>query len=389
MQASLGRIAPFAVERWFARYEFKVTYNLAESCVLPLRVEELLALAGGGDGAAATATALNTRLGYIESDGLPALREAVAGLYPTARPDPEREVLLTVGAIEANLLGLSALAEPGARLVVAVPTYQQLYEVPRAMGARVDFWPLQPELGWLPDLDHLRQLLQEPARAVVVNFPNNPTGVMPPAAWLAEFVGICRERDVLIYADEVYRGLTLTEGEEPPPSLRELAPERVVAVGSLSKAYGLPGLRTGWLVAPRALRQRAAEIRDYTSICGPALSEHLALLALAGRRQLWDRGRRHARQNLALVQAFLADHPDLFSWRRPDQGVVGFVRLHLPLSAAEFAERLAEEQSTLILPGTTFEREGYFRLGFGYETAKLQAGLERLGALARSLAARG
>lgn len=367
------RLTPFGVERWFDAHEARARYNIAESCARPLGLEELLRVAGGN--------APSVRLGYQPSAGRAELRAAVAALYPRAGAD---DVLVTTGAIEANFLALSTLSAPGDRVIALFPTYQQLYEIPRAQGALVEFWRLRPESGWRPDLDELRQLLREPARLVVVNFPNNPTGAAVDRAFLAELAGLCRERGALLYSDEVYRGLNLRY-QVGQPSAWEVAPGECVVVGSLSKAYGLPGLRTGWLLAPREVRRRAHEVRDYTSISSSALSEELALLALGARERLLALQREHALANLRLVEGCLAASEGRLSWTPPDEGVVGFVRYRARLPSAELGRRLVDEAETLVVPGECFGVEGHFRLGFGYETSTLAAGLDRLSGLVADL----
>ena len=367
------RLSPFGVERWFDAHEARARHNIAESCARPLGLDELLSIAG--------ATAPRVRLAYQPSAGRADLRAAIAALYPLASAD---DVLVTIGAIEANFLALSALSGPGDRVIALVPTYQQLYEVPRAQGARVDFWRLRPENRWQPDLDELRHLLREPASLVVINLPNNPTGVAVDRAFLAELAGLCRERGALLYSDEVYRGLSL-RAAVGQPSAWEVAPGECVVVGSLSKAYGLPGLRTGWLLAPGDIRRRAHEIRDYTSISSSALSEELALLAIGARDRILALQRAHALANLRLVEDCLASSDGRLSWVPPDEGVVGFVRYRAGLPSAELGRRLVEEAETLVVPGECFGVEGHFRLGFGYDTSALQAGLDRLSSFVGAL----
>lgn len=394
-------LTPFAVERWFNEYEFRTPIDIGESCARPLRVEELLTFSS----AICPTPDLNAvRLGYIESDGRADLRAAIAALYPGARAE---DVLITGGAIEANFLALAALSgdptsgtgvsagpernfQPGDRVICAVPTYQQLFEVPRAQGARVSFWHLRPENGWLPDLDELRDLFRERTKAVIINFPNNPTGSAIDQAFLEAVAELCGEQGALLYSDEVYRGLPLASETGQPSVWNTRAGDRAV-VGSLSKAYGLPGLRVGWLVAPPWLRRRAHEIRDYTSISSPALSEELALLAIAAQPAIFAAQRDHARRNLALVERTLAQSEGRLSWVVPREGVVGFIRYTADLPSRDFCRRLAEEYGTLVVPGDCFAADDplafdrYFRLGFGYETAKLEAGLTQLASFVRQL----
>jgi aspartate/methionine/tyrosine aminotransferase len=201
-------------------------------------------------------------LAYGDPDGAEALRAAVAALYPGARA---KDVLITAGATEANFLALSTLCERGDRVIVAAPTYQPLYEIPRARGATVSVWHLRPENNWRPDLAELRRLFERPAQLVIINFPNNPTGATVDREFLEATFSLCREHGALLYADEVYRGLALS-GAASQPSSWELTAGETVAVGSFSKTYGLPGLRVGWMLAPPHVRAAVRRTRAYTSI---------------------------------------------------------------------------------------------------------------------------
>jgi len=362
-------LSPFGVERWLARYEFRVPYNIAESCAEPLSLAELAELAN----LSGSPMSSELRLAYVDAAGSPELRSAIAAAYPGAAPD---DVLVTIGAIEANFLALAVLCGPGDRVVVAVPAYQQLHEVPRAQGADVAFWPLRREDQWRPDFDHLRRLLQVRTKAVVVNFPNNPTGVSLTPVELGHLTALCAEHGAVLHSDEVYRGLPAL-GRPEQPSAWGMG--QTAVVGSLSKAYGLPGLRIGWLLAPAGIRERAQEMRDYTSICPPAPSEALAMAALRARPAILERQRQHAAANRALVEQVLQASGGRLDWVPPEEGVVGCVRLRANVPARDFATRLAEEYGTLVVPGDCFGLEGCcFRLGFGYQRERLAAGLERL-----------
>lgn len=349
------------------------TYNLAESCVLPPRLDDVLLALPLGSSA--------SRLGYGDPDGTEALRSAVAALYPGARSE---DVLITTGATEANFLALSTLCGAGDRVIVAAPTYQPLYEVPRSSGATVDFWWLRAEDRWHPDLAELRRLLRNPARLVIINFPNNPTGATGGRDFLEAAADLCRAHGALLYSDEVYRGLPLSS-ESGQPSVWEAAPRESVVIGSLSKTYGLPGLRVAWLVGPHAVRAGARRVRAYTSISPSVLSEELAVRVFGVGPALLRAQRTHARRNLAYVEAFMRQEQHGLSWVAPTEGAVGFVRYASKLPSSQFAHRLADEKGTLVVPGACFGQEHHFRLGFGGDTQTLQAGLGQLGAFIAAL----
>jgi aspartate/methionine/tyrosine aminotransferase len=342
------------------------TYDLSESCMRPPSIDAL-PLQRSAEGSAPF-------LAYGDPDGAEELRSAVAALYPGARA---QDVLITAGATEANFLALSTLCAPGDRVIVAAPTYQPLYEVPRARGASVSWWQLRPENNWRPDLSELRRLLERPARLVILNFPNNPTGATVDREFLEATSELCREHGALLYADEVYRGLALSDAAGQPSSW-DVAPGETVVVGSFSKTYGLPGLRVGWLLAPPHVRAGVRRTRAYTSISPSVLSEALAIRILGVGDTLLSAQRAQARRNLAHVAAFVNQAQHRLSWVPPAEGAVGFVRYACRLPSTEFARRLADRWHTLVVPGTCFGYEQHFRVGFGGDSATLLEGLRRL-----------
>ncbi|MGE5653222.1 MAG: aminotransferase class I/II-fold pyridoxal phosphate-dependent enzyme [Bacillota bacterium] len=360
------RIEPFAIERWFAKYEFLAKYNLAESCVQSFTVAELLDLTR-----TSMAEVLAHPLGYSESNGCAELRELIAGLYPGATA---ANVLVTVGAIEANFLALSALVKPGGQVVSEFPAYQQLYSIPEALGADVSRWELREDEGYYPNVDRLRSLLTVDPELVIINHPHNPTGKRISAQTLAEIGKVVDDAGAILYSDEVYRGLTLHD-DLPSPSAWSTNGRRVV-VGSMSKAYGLSGLRIGWIVADEDLIERCWCLRDYTSICPPQLSEKLAILALQNRELVLTRNRAIARLNLSLVNDWLRSLDGLITWHEPEEGVIGFPRLHFADDSQLFCEHLMKEMGVLFVPGKCFDEPRHIRLGFGYGTQKLEQGLE-------------
>lgn len=370
------RIEPFAVERWFVRYEFRVSTNIAESCIQPFTVEELCELCGEDP----LGLVVRTRVGYTEGLGGEDLRLEVARLYPETGPD---NVLITNGAIEANFLVAQALLEPGDTAICVFPAYQQLYSVPASTGAHVRRWELQEDRGWRPDPADLERLapVGEPLRVLTVNFPHNPTGAVVDGPTMAAMARFAEDRGAYLHSDEVYTGLTLSADHPAAPSAREFSPEAIVT-GSMSKSYGLPGARIGWIAGPERVVRRCAEIRDYVSICPSALGERLALIALRYREEVMRRNLTVARRNFALFREFLDRNEDILSCPLPAAGVVAFPRYmragtdrSSPPGSAELCSRLAREHGVLLVPGECFEYEHHFRIGFGYETATLERGL--------------
>jgi aspartate/methionine/tyrosine aminotransferase len=363
------RIPDFKLERYFARWEFSAPYLLCSSDLEGWRMADLLALADPDSRARWEALTL----GYTESTGLPALREAIAGLYPGLAPD---RVLTFAGAEEAVFILMNVLLGPGDHAVVTWPGYQSLHEVARATGAHVTLLPLREEDGWALDLDVLRRSLQPNTRLLVVNFPHNPTGALPEPAAFEALCALAEERGIYLLSDEVYRLL-----EHAPTRTLPAAVERTtrgLSLGVMSKAFGLAGLRVGWLACRDAeLLSRCAAYKDYTSICNAAPSEVLSLIALRARHQVLARSRALLEANLKLLDSFFARHPDTFRWVRPRAGSVAFPRLLRDMPVATFCQTLVEREGVLLLPGDVYDFPGnHFRLGLG--RANLPEALARL-----------
>ena len=363
------RIPDFKLERYFAKWEFSAPYLLCSSDIEGWRMADLLALAD--DDARSRWEALT--LGYTESTGLPALREAIAGLYAGVAPD---EVLTFGGAQEALFVLLNVLLGPGDHALVTWPGYQSLHEVARATGADVTLLRLRPEDGWQLDVEALERALRPNTRCVVVNFPHNPTGALPPRATFEALAALCEARGIVLLSDEVYRLLEYAP-EQRLPAAVEL-PGRGVSLGVMSKAFGLAGLRVGWLALKDAgLRARIAAFKDYTTICNSAPSEVLALIALRAKEQVLARSRALLEGNLGLLDAFFTRHAERFSWVRPRAGSVAFPRLRQGGPVDRFCQRLVEQEGVLLLPGSVYDFPGdHFRLGFG--RSSLPEALERL-----------
>ncbi|HEY3615036.1 MAG TPA: aminotransferase class I/II-fold pyridoxal phosphate-dependent enzyme [Gaiellales bacterium] len=351
-------LPPFAIERYFAVHEFAVPYLLCASDVEPLSVHELLAYADdeardGWD---------SLVLGYTETLGAPALRSAIAGLYRTLEGD---DTIAVVGASEALFLLFQALVKPGDHVVALWPAYQSLYDLARAQGAEVELVELRPEDGWRLDLDRIAAALRPDTRAIVVNLPHNPTGMLPTAGELAELTALAESHGATLICDEVYRGLEQDPADRLPAAA-DLSPS-AVSVGVLSKTYALAGLRVGWLATrDRELLAKVAEVRDYTTLCSPAPSEVLGTIALRAAPALAERSRAIIAANLPLVDALIAEHADRLDWVRPSAGSIGFPRYRGAEGIDAFNERLVAEQGVLLLPGRVYGYgDGRFRIGFG------------------------
>lgn len=362
------QIADFELERYFARHEFVTRYILCASDVEGHALQDLLLLAD------AETRALWERLtlGYTESAGLPALRAEVASLYESARPE---HVLMFAGAEEGVFIAIHALLAAGDHAVVVWPAYQSLHEVARSLGASVTLVPLDPERGWSLDPVAVRKAIRANTRVVVINFPHNPTGAQLERAAFDEIVTVCDEHGVTLLSDEVYRWLEHDAGERLPAAVD--VSDRALSLGVMSKAFGLAGLRIGWIATrDDSLRRRLAALKDYTTICNSAPSEILSLIALRARDRVLARSRAIIASNLPVLDDFFARRREQLQWVRPRAGSVAFPRL-LAGDVDRFTARLVEEDGVLLLPGSCFGYPGnHFRLGFG--RTDMRAALERL-----------
>ena len=365
------RIADFALERFFARWEFAVRHLLCASDVEGWRMADLLALAD--DETAALWADL--RLGYTEAPGHPLLRAEIATLYDKIEAD---DVLVFAGAEEAIFCLSNVLLGPGDHAVVTWPGYQSLYEVGRAAGADVSLHELRESDGWGLDPERLIASLRSETRLVVVNAPHNPTGMLPTAAEWSRLTAELDARGIHLLADEVYRFLELDEADRLTAGADAFG--RGVSLGVMSKSFAMAGLRIGWLATrDRELLARCAAFKDYTSICSSAPSEVLALIGLRARDAVLARSRGIVESNLERLDRLFLERADRLAWVRPRGGSIGFPRLLDDEPIDAFAERLVQAEGVLLLPGSRFGFDGnHFRIGFGREDLPAAvAGLER------------
>ncbi len=369
------RIADFALERYFARWEFAVEHLLCASDLQGYPMAELIALADPETRAMWD----GLTLGYTESTGHPLLRREIAALYDGIDPD---DVLVFAGAEEGIFCLANVALGPGDHAIVTWPGYQSLYEVARATGADVTLHELREDAGWAIDIDLLRRQLTTATRLIVVNAPHNPTGMLPDRATFDAVVALAEESGAHLLLDEVYRFLEFDAADRLPAGADATA--RGISLGVMSKSFAMAGLRIGWLATrDRDLLARCARFKDYTTICSAAPSEVLALIGLRARDAVLARSREIVGANLERLDAFFDDWADRFTWIRPRAGSVGFPRLTVPgVTIDEWAASLIEAEGVLLLPGSQFGYGGnHFRLGFG--RTDLPAALDRLEAHAR------
>jgi aspartate/methionine/tyrosine aminotransferase len=344
-------LTPFRIERFYARYEFTTRYMLSSSDCESRTIGELLELEPDAQ------ERLNgTWCGYTESVGAPELREAIAALYERIDPD---EVIVTSCAEEGIFLLYHALLRPGDHAIVETPCYESALEVARSTGAEIDQWRRRYKDGWAHDLDALEALVRPDTRLLYINQPHNPTGTLMDRATLERVAGL----GVRLFGDEVYRELEHDPRDRLPAACD--LDERAVSLGSISKSYGLPGLRIGWLATrDAAVREAISALKDYTTICSSAPSEVLTALALRHRDVLLERNQAIVARNLPLLDDFLARHAETFEWVRPTASPIGFPRVTGVGDVERFCERLAAG-GVLLLPGAVYDEPGHVRMGFG------------------------
>ena len=349
------KVRPFALERFFARHEFTARYLLCASDPETLPLRDLLELEPGSAERLA-----DLRLGYTDSRGGEDLRRAVGSLYANADPD---RILVHGGAEEAIFAFMNAAIEAGDHVIVQFPCYQSHYSVAEALGADVTRWHCDLAREGAPDVEELERLVRPATRAIVLTTPNNPTGYPFDRAEIEAVVGLARRHGLWLFSDEVYRG---SEREaQRAPAASDLY-ERAVSLGALSKAYGLAGLRIGWIATQdRELYAAIASVKDYLTICNSAPGEFLAGVALRHGDSLTGRVRRIEAGNLDRLDEFFARWSALFTWRRPRAGTTAFPR-YLAGSSEAFCERLAAEAGVLLLPSSAFDcGDERFRIGYG------------------------
>ena len=358
------QIAPFRIEEYFGKYEFTAKYLLSSSDCQSQTIADLLAFEPGAHDAF-----LEHWCGYTETPGAPWLRETIAQVYEGIRA---ADVFVVAAAEEAIFLFYHALLKPGDHAIVESPCYESALPLVKSTGATVSEWRRKPENGWAHDLAALESLIQPNTRSIYINTPHNPTGLLNSLPVLHSVMQLAGRYGIYVFCDEVYRELEHDCATRLPAGC-ELY-ERAVSLGSMSKTYGLAGLRLGWLVSrdPKIL-QLCTGLKYYTTICSSAPSEFLTDLAIRHRGKIIGRNLQLVLHNVNLLSEFLARRSDLFSWTPPNAGPIGFVRYqpaqpaksNLPTDVQTFCETLVQQSGVLLLPGSVYDQPHHIRFGFG------------------------
>ncbi|MFA7574661.1 MAG: aminotransferase class I/II-fold pyridoxal phosphate-dependent enzyme [Arcobacteraceae bacterium] len=363
------KIKPFQVERWLNTYETKAKYELAETDAKPFTLEELNKLNPNVD---LLQDIAKIKIGYNPTEGSDLLRDKIANLYG---PDTSAEnILVTTGAIEADFLLSNVLANKGDKVIVLWPAYQSLYSIAEARGAQVEYWKLSYENCFQPDLEKLSKMIDNTTMLLVLNIPNNPTGAVINEQQLKTILQWAEEYDFYVICDEVYHELIFKEGIVPPYA-RSLS-NRAISVGSMSKAYGLSGLRVGWIAAPEKVIDECWSWKDYTSISNSPINDYLASFALDHFKQISTRNHSIICKNRKILKEWFEEHKKYFDYYLPEAGVLCFPKLkNIHISSEQLALDLFNRKSLLVVPGECFDIPNHLRIGFGGDSDKLRKSL--------------
>ncbi len=353
----MKNLRPFKLERYYTLYEHTSKYSLCNSDCEAMTIKDLLNLENGAE-----EQLHNTWLGYTKPKGDPILRTAIASLYDHISPE---DITVCTGAQEPIFLYSHAALEKGDEVIVQSPYYQSLASVPESIGCQVREWMVrykdnQPYF----DLDELKKIITDKTKAIHLNAPHNPTGYLFTKEEQKAIIDLARSQGIIVFCDEVYRELEQNPADRIP-TIADVY-ENGVTVGVMSKAYGLPGLRIGWVVTKNSkILDRISVLKEYTTICNVAPSEFLAGVALRNRAQILERNLDIIRSNMELYSTFFDKYSHLFSWNKPNAGPVAFIKMLFDNDDTGFAEKVLKKQGVLILPGGIYDYEGYFRIGMG------------------------
>jgi capreomycidine synthase len=361
------QFAPFMLGEWFDEHFFDVDFIIGESGVQPFSFKEIREITG---------ITLQDLDEIVLTDspfhGTTGLREAIANRW---RGGDWQQVMTTHGSSEAMFLVMSALLKPEDEVVVLTPCYQPLFSIPEALNCTVKQWKLRPEKQFKPDLEDLRQLLTPNTRMVVVNFPNNPTGATITPEEQQRLVEMVAERNAYLLWDSAFVDLSYDVAPLPDPWTSY---EHVITIGTLTKAYGLSGMRIGWCLAKPDILLRCVRIREYTNLNLSPLNQYIAQKVVEHLDDLLSRRLLQARENLQTLDVWITAHSNLVEWVRPQGGVSAFVKIKGMDDTTDFCRALAEDQHVFLLPGMCFDYPSYLRIGFGGSSVHLQGGLARL-----------
>lgn len=362
-------IANFGVEEWLNVYETQAETDIAQSTIASLTMTELMSFSDD-QGQAFYQTLNQQKMNYGAIEGSDAFKQAVSQLYQNVS---SQQVLQTNGATGANLLALYALVKPGDHVVTMFPTYQQLYEIPKSLGAEVSYWYLDSAQQWVLSIAELKKLIRSNTKLICLNNANNPTGTVISTELMQEIVAVAKTVGAYVLVDEVYLPLDETVDVTSIVDLYD----RGIATNSLSKTYSIPGIRVGWVIANETLTDQFRKYRDYTMICSGVFSDQLAVYALTHRNQILERNQRIVQRNLTILKEWAATE-SLVDIVLPQFVSTSFIHFKKVQDDEAFCRFLLSEYGVLLVPGSRFEMSGYARLGYCAPEAVLRMGLAKL-----------
>lgn len=362
-------INTFGVEEWLNLWENDAIYNIAGSTIASMTLEEIVSF-GHLSKESFVKEMLEKKMDYGWIEGSPEFKQEVCQLYRNVKPN---QVLQTNGATGANLLALYALVEPQDHVISLYPTYQQLYDIPKSFGAKVELWHNKEETGWLPSLNQLRKLVRPTTKIICINNANNPTGAIMDEAFLTELVDIARQVGAYVLSDEVYMSF---EHNLQVPAIVDLY-EKGITTNSLSKTYSVPGIRVGWIVSNEEVTEVFRKYRDYTMICAGVIDDFIGTYVLKNKETILRRNREIVYRNLEIVQKWIENEP-LVSVVYPRYVSTAFIKVDVSEDIETFCIRLLKQKGVLLVPGNRFSMPGYARLGYCVDTETLTKGLAAL-----------
>ena len=366
------KIEDFELERWLTKHELNVKYDIAESGILPLSLNDLLEFETKNQ-KAELEYLLNLPLGYTEAVGTEKLRTEIAKTY-SGKIDADN-ILVTTGAIEANFLLLNVLLNAGDHVVSCFPAYQQLYSVPKAIGCDLSLWKVEANNDFNYDLNVLKSLVTNKTKLIIINSPHNPTGAMLNKEELLAVYNLADSVGAKVLCDEAYRWIEIPSGENIAPPICTFG-ETGISVGTISKPFGLPGLRTGWMVAPKEIIKKCWAMRDYISLSPGKLNDAIAFLAFKNKDKIIERNNIIITKNLNSTNNWIEKHSDFLSWKAPRAGLLALLKYDIDIPSLELADKLATEYSVMLAPGSSFGYENFLRIGIGQKPEVFEAGLE-------------
>ncbi|MHC9537482.1 aminotransferase [Dellaglioa sp. BT-FLS60] len=362
-------IAGFGVEEWLNVYENDATYDIAQSTISSMKMAELLTI-NREDSQLFYQKLDQQKMNYGWIEGSPEFKEEVSKLYQTVKPD---QVLQTNGATGANQLALYALIEPGDHVISMYPSYQQLYDIPKSLGAEVDFWHISEENQWMPDIAELKKLIRPDTKMICLNNANNPTGTVIETKLMTEIVKIAKKVGAYVLVDEVYLPLDDTTDVSSIVDLYD----KGISTNSLSKTYSTPGIRIGWTVANQTVTDIFRKYRDYTMICAGVFNDQMAVHILKNKDLVLARNRKIVKHNLQILTDWVDNEPAV-SLVVPKAVSTSFIKFETIEDDETFCKKLLKDYGVLLVPGSRFGLSGHARLGYCAEESVLKEGLKRL-----------